>query len=416
MIDKYLKNIFNFINYFILALIVPIGYFAPIGEWLLISLYSITAILYLFTNRIKPLLNNTYIFLLSIIVISLSFLWSINQDRTLEVIISMTGIITAIYISLNINIVNNITKLENIIGYPIIITSVFILSDLIFNSEIRSSLAILAGDKPTSISSNFSRGIIILTMLMPLSVSLYINKNKSIKAFIVFIMVCSIVILGPNDSSKVALICALLASLIIYFLGPRAFKYFGIISIIFILFLPIFSSKICPLLGSIEKELYSEKQKNNLAWQETSIGGSIIHRLLVWEYVGNQIYTKPFLGFGAGTSRLIGQNIILKIPNSNQEIKGGIPLHPHNNFLEIWLELGLLGIVIISMIWMKIIQYGIKIRKESYVIGTGVCSSIVTIFIISNLSFGVFQAWWMSSIALIFLVILKSTKYNNIKL
>ena len=120
MIDKYLKNIFNFINYFILALIVPIGYFAPIGEWLLISLYSITAILYLFTNRIKPLLNNTYIFLLSIIVISLSFLWSINQDRTLEVIISMTGIITAIYISLNINIVNNITKLENIIGYPII--------------------------------------------------------------------------------------------------------------------------------------------------------------------------------------------------------------------------------------------------------------------------------------------------------
>jgi O-antigen ligase len=414
MIDKYFKNIFNFTNYFTIALIVPIGYFAPIGEWLLLSLFAITALLYLLTNKIKPSLNNSYIFLLSIIVIGLSFIWSINQDRTLEVVVSMSGIIAAIYISLNINIIKNMSKLENVIGYPIIITSIFILSDLILETEIRSSLAILVGDKPTSISSNFSRGIIILTMLMPLSVSLYINKNKYLKAFIVFTVITSIIILGPNDSSKVALICALLASLIIYIFGPRAFKYFGIISIIFILFLPIFSSKICPLIGSIEKEIYSEKQKDNLAWQETSIGGSIIHRLLVWEYVGNQIHNKPLLGFGAGTSRLIGQNIILKIPNSNQEIKGGIPLHPHNNFLEIWLELGLLGIIIMSIVWIKIIQYGINIRKESYILGTGVCSSIVTIFIISNLSFGVFQAWWMSSIGLTFLVIFQSTKHKII--
>ncbi len=49
-------------------------------------------------------------------------------------------------------------------------------------------------------------------------------------------------------------------------------------------------------------------------------------------------------------------------------------------------------------------------RQDSYIIGTGVCSSIVTIFIISNLSFGVFQAWWMSSIALIFLIILQFSK------
>jgi O-antigen ligase len=160
----------------------------------------------------------------------------------------------------------------------------------------------------------------------------------------------------------------------------------------------------------MEKEIYSEQQKTKIAWQETSIGGSIIHRLLVWEYVANETYKKPILGHGIGTSRLIGQDIILNVPNTNQEIKGGIPLHPHNNFLEIWLELGLLGIIIISILWMKIIKYGIQMRQDSYIIGTGVCSSIVTIFIISNLSFGVFQAWWMSSIALIFLIILQFSK------
>ena len=51
----------------------------------------------------------------------------------------------------------------------------------------------------------------------------------------------------------------------------------------------------------------------------------LIHRILVWEYVEKEIVKKPIFGHGLGTSRLIGQNIILNVPNSNQEIKGGIP-------------------------------------------------------------------------------------------
>ena len=61
-----------------------------------------------------------------------------------------------------------------------------------------------------------------------------------------------------------------------------------------------------------------------------------------------------------------------------------------------------------SFIWIKIIKFGIAIRKNSYIIGTGACSSIVTIFVICNLSFGAFQAWWMASIGLVFLVIFQS--------
>ena len=73
-----------------------------------------------------------------------------------------------------------------------------------------------------------------------------------------------------------------------------------------------------------------------------------------------------------------------------------------------------LGIITISIIWIKVILLGFKIRKKSYIIGTGICSSIITIFVISNLSFGVSQAWWMASIGLIFLLITNMIKnYNN---
>ena len=88
-------------------------------------------------------------------------------------------------------------------------------------------------------------------------------------------------------------------------------------------------------------------------------------------------------------------------------------MHPHNNFLEIWLEFGLLGALIISLIWIKIIKFGISIRKNSYILGTGVCTSIVTMFVMCNLTFGAFQAWWMASLGLIFLIIMKASEQIN---
>jgi len=429
----YISNtkIFNYINYFTLSCIIPIGYFAPMGEWLILTLIALATIIDCFINKKTVHLNNILIIILSILIVIISFFWSINSERTLEVIGPITGILIAIYISLNISSNNRILNIENIIGVPLILISICILLDTILNTEIRSTLAIMAGDAPTSKDANVSRGIIIITMIMPLIVALYIHKDKRIMALSVFLLISSMILLGPNESSKVAFFCVIISSTIVYFLGPKSFLYFGIISYIFILVLPIISINIGPKIVNINKIItftkpYNESKKKtdewtqigntNYAtrkyrWQKTPVGGSIVHRLLVWEYVGKKIHEKPFLGHGAGTSRLIGQNIILNIPIIKEEIKGAIPLHPHNNFLQIWLELGLLGIIVVSLLWIKIIKFGINIRKKSYVLGTGVCSSIISIFVISNLSFGVFQSWWMASIGLTFLIMLQAYKH-----
>jgi len=44
---------FNYINCFTLACIVPIGYFAPIGEWLLIRFLALSTIVKLLLNNFK---------------------------------------------------------------------------------------------------------------------------------------------------------------------------------------------------------------------------------------------------------------------------------------------------------------------------------------------------------------------------
>jgi len=243
---------------------------------------------------------------------------------------------------------------------------------------------------------------------MPITIAILFEEKKYLYGSIIFILVSSIIIMVPNDTAKITLICSLFSFLIIYFFGPKSFISFGIVSAIFILFLPLLSSKVLPKLGTYEKSVEMKP------WQETSTGGSLIHRILVWEFVGKESIKRPVFGYGLGTSRLIGQNIILNIPNSNKEIKGGIPLHPHNNFLQIWLELGIFGIAIILFIWFKIIKLGYFLRTKSYILGTGACTTIISIFIICNLSFGFFQAWWMSSLGLIFLLIIQICKNNKV--
>ena len=78
MINQYIKNIFNYINYFTLACIIPIGYFAPLGEWLLLSLLSISTVLNIFINTTKINFNNVVIFSASILTIFISYFWYYN--------------------------------------------------------------------------------------------------------------------------------------------------------------------------------------------------------------------------------------------------------------------------------------------------------------------------------------------------
>ena len=468
MINTNNIRVFKFIKYTILACIFPIGYFAPLGAWLLISILALSVVIKFLLNGSKIKLDNFYIPLIAIFLILVSYFYSINPDRSLSAMSSAIGMIIAIYIVLNTSNGSIIKNFDKIIGIPIFLTSLCIFLDLVFNTEIRSSLALLVGDKPTSESGNYSRGIIILTMIMPISVALFINNKKYIFAFIILILISLVVMLGPNESSKVALILSYLTTLIIYFLGPKSFFYFGALSLLWLLFCPFIAIKVIPPIKNIYYEIestvpcenilisarrhnnpeinknlsqnhkfvlrYTDDSKlivkfgNNLhtykilkndncmrkhSWQEFRSVGSILHRLLIWEYVGKTILNKLIIGHGIGASRVIGQNIILNIPHTNLEIKGGIPLHPHNNFLQIWLELGLLGTLIISLIWIKIIKFGITIRKNSYILGTGVCTSIVTTFVISNLTFGMFQAWWMASLGLFFLLIVIASKQKN---
>ena len=108
-----IKNIENKINLVVLSCIAPIGYFAPIAEWLLISILAIFSILRNSINFQKKI-NKVSIILFSIICIIFfnSYFFSVNPHRTLEVIWSKIGIIFAVLIIIILISENKINNLS----------------------------------------------------------------------------------------------------------------------------------------------------------------------------------------------------------------------------------------------------------------------------------------------------------------
>lgn len=65
---------------------------------------------------------------------------------------------------------------------------------------------------------------------------------------------------------------------------------------------------------------------------------SIPHRIVIWNFIATEALKHPFIGNGLEATRYLQSETILPFVNSTHV------LHPHNSFLQIWVEAGLLGI------------------------------------------------------------------------
>lgn len=130
-----------------------------------------------------------------------------------------------------------------------------------------------------------------------------------------------------------------------------------------------------------------------------------IHRLLIWRFAADRAAERPFLGWGMDAAREIpgGKtefNAILPTlhyPGSAQ----ALPLHPHDAALQWQLELGvpglLLGLAVVTWVIGRIgWQAGPDPTRRA-----GALALAAAVLTVGLLSFGVWQAWWLSTIWLV---------------
>ncbi len=119
-------------------------------------------------------------------------------------------------------------------------------------------------------------------------------------------------------------------------------------------------------------------------------GGSLWHRMEIWAFIADQVKQHPLVGQGLESTKIIKHNFSV----GNDSI-----LHPHSLILQIWLELGLLGIALgIAAIGalMKIIYKRLDPQSARAAI-----TCFIAVFAVANVSYGMWQAWWLGLLCLV---------------
>jgi hypothetical protein len=152
----------------------------------------------------------------------------------------------------------------------------------------------------------------------------------------------------------------------------------------------IFLNALKKVQRSFNKLVYFAKDK------KLYFESKIIHRLMIWSYTKEKILERPFFGHGAFASRFIGSDY--QIINSNNDKMPAISLHPHNNVMQVWLELGLIGLIIFYFFICRVIKKLDSYNENRIVFSVMPLISFIQIFFIGQLSYGFWQSWWIAII------------------
>jgi O-antigen ligase len=125
-----------------------------------------------------------------------------------------------------------------------------------------------------------------------------------------------------------------------------------------------------------------------------------IHRLLIWRFTADRIAERPLLGWGMDASR--------ELPGGHRDFSAtlpgvrvvpgseALPLHPHNAALQWRVELGLPGTALcLAILFWSLWRVGFKARL-SPIQRAAALGFAAAALVIGLLSFGAWQAWWLS--------------------
>lgn len=137
----------------------------------------------------------------------------------------------------------------------------------------------------------------------------------------------------------------------------------------------------------------------NPAWYAGWLAGlrnSAMHRLYIWRFTAERVGDHPVLGWGLNAAR--------SLPGGERETPVGgqyLSLHPHNAGLQIWVELGPVGMVLAVGILILAIRAVGRLQADRFTQAAAGAGLFATFFV-AEVSFGIWQSWWLATLALLF--------------
>ena len=143
---------------------------------------------------------------------------------------------------------------------------------------------------------------------------------------------------------------------------------------------------------------------------------SEVHRFAIWQFAVDRILEQPIFGWGLDSSRVFpggNEQIFLFTKADLSAAKGAaMPLPPHNLIIQIWLELGLVGLGLISGL-IALAWRGISHVRSGRAGAATAMATVASGFVLAQLGFGVWQGWWLATLgfaAIYVLVVIPSAE------
>jgi O-antigen ligase len=362
----------------------------------------ITFIFAIWQKRINFSLPKKPIYILIILFIAYgaaTSLWSISPERALKSAATLAGLFLVL-VGFNQLALNATQRQRNYVGYGLLgglgVGVLFFLAEKYMNYPV---YAFFNGDNHGKLDEQLqNRPMMIITLLYIVAFPLYIkNILRILFGSIIFVLLCWMTFTSRNYTAMVMVLPIIPFILFICFTPVKISYYLVKIS----LFATILTA---PFISMI----FMQNVPQVMQWD---IPDSFKNRVEIWDQSARRTMEKPLLGWGLDNAT--------HIPNRGEVSKLNDDLllahhHPHNGPIQIWYELGLIGVLIMSVIYWLLFGYikkNLNPWQQKYVLSVICFGFVSTLF-----SYGQWQSWLIALFVCVFtttnIIMKKQIKYD----
>ena len=257
------------------------------------------------------------------------------------------------------------------------ILSGFGLSILVDPVDAGSNIYVRQGDA----EQNLGRGIMSYSQLIwPAIILILVHFKRGWVLIIGLILALAVTAILNRLSLCIPVLCVSAAFVALAASRPRL----GIISAFLVAISTLLFAPIIGVLASLVDE--ATLSSIPLSWE---------HRVRMWAFVWERIQESWLIGNGFDVSRTL-QDTFLSRDGRDITI---VSLHPHNIGLQLWLETGLIGVLLATGFLMALIK-PVLVFCETKPRAAAMSGLIVATALNGALTIGIWQYWWWGLIAL----------------
>jgi O-antigen ligase len=380
------------------VLIVPVAALEPLWLTIIAGMAALAAILEHARRDEWPHLHHVLTGLLVALILwaAATSFWSIIPNRSasqaFELFLFAAGLTILLSTALNLDAPGR-ESLETFLMVGFAIGLLFVLSELATSGFVHAALSgILATDNTDLTRAknlfNLNRVSSVMSIAVWVAVIPVWRRFGWIGAA-VLVPVTGFAISQLQPGSPFLAIVAGAAIFAIAWFAPRVAMTMLLIAVAVGLLMIPFIPELQPLLADMIRDLGLSEF-------------SLHHRMEIWQFASEHSLARPFAGWGLDSSRLIGVGqvtIVDDAPNVGFRNVDVLPLHPHNALLQAWLELGVVGALILAALFASVVL-AIRRHVRGHLERAAAYALFVAAFINAELSFGIWQGWWISCNAL----------------